>query len=109
MQDVRKAEELFDMQSDLQLTYLITPVTEDLLEQASSNSKTQWHIFVTNYDRVVSKYCFVKKAAKRCGLCEHFVNRIRSDANAAKDDDEHSRVARRFFTALVLHELISVS
>lgn len=74
MQDLKKAHQCFIMETDLHLTFLITPVGEDVLSLVHSSPATQWRKFLEVY-RVVDRNSTMRRIAACCGISESFFSR----------------------------------
>lgn len=69
-----RAQEQYVMRLDLQLTYLVTPVTEDVLSLVSPEPRRQWLQFLSVFSPV-DRDPLRRAVATACGIKEGFYAR----------------------------------
>ena len=79
LQDLVNAQSRYIMALDLQLTYLVTPVSEDILSEVSKGQSSQWAKFLEIYSQLVDRDKLLRRIAECCGITSDFYNR--SDAS----------------------------
>ena len=74
-QDLVTAQAQYIMAMDLQLTFLVTPVTEDVLSDVSKGQSGQWAKFLDIYSQLVDRDRLLRRIAQCCGITDDFYNR----------------------------------
>ena len=75
LQDLVNAQSKYIMALDLQLTFLVTPVTEDVLSDVSKGQSGQWAKFLEIYSQLVDRDKLLRRIAECCGITSDFYSR----------------------------------
>ncbi|XP_018101295.1 DNA polymerase theta isoform X2 [Xenopus laevis] len=97
--DLQRAMKGFVLENDLHILYLVTPVYEEW-------TTIDWYQFFCLWEKLPIS---MKRVAELVGIEEGFLARSVNGKIVAKNDRQHRQIAihRRFFTSLVLLDLIS--
>ncbi|KAE8621126.1 hypothetical protein XENTR_v10004692 [Xenopus tropicalis] len=97
--DLQRAMKGFVLENDLHILYLVTPVYEEW-------TTIDWYQFFCLWEKLPTS---MKRVAELVGIEEGFLARSVNGKIVAKNDRQHRQIAihRRFFTSLVLLDLIS--
>ncbi|GFR45961.1 hypothetical protein Agub_g7430, partial [Astrephomene gubernaculifera] len=101
--DLERARMSLVLATDLHVTYLVTPIKEDL--------RVDWEIYFHWFEKLSKVDA---RVAELVGVVPAFLVRLRQGhrgsragaGGAASADAEKERIARRFFAAMVLNDLI---
>ena len=74
-QDLTNAQDHYVMKYDLHLTYLVTPVAEDILSTSARSEKGQWGKFLEMYERRIDNNRQLRTIAEICGITPDFCRR----------------------------------
>ncbi|XP_058151735.1 DNA polymerase theta [Dasypus novemcinctus] len=97
--DLQRAMKGFVLENDLHIVYLVTPMFEDW-------TTIDWYRFFCLWEKLPSS---MKRVAELVGVEEGFLARCVKGKVIAKTERQHRQMAihKRFFTSLVLLDLIS--
>ncbi|XP_070322130.1 DNA polymerase theta isoform X1 [Odocoileus virginianus] len=97
--DLQRAMKGFVLENDLHIVYLVTPVFEDW-------TTIDWYRFFCLWEKLPAS---MKRVAELVGVEEGFLARCVKGNLVARTERQHRQVAihKRFFTSLVLLDLIS--
>ncbi|CAH6792318.1 DNA polymerase theta [Phodopus roborovskii] len=97
--DLQRAMKGFVLENDLHIVYLVTPVFEDW-------TGIDWYRFFCLWEKLPTS---MKRVAELVGVEEGFLARCVKGKVVARTDRQHRQMAihKRFFTSLVLLDLIS--
>ncbi|XP_075449000.1 DNA polymerase theta isoform X3 [Ascaphus truei] len=97
--DLQRAMKGFVLENDLHILYLVTPVYEEW-------TTIDWYQFFCLWEKLPVS---MKRVAELVGIEEGFLARSVNGKIIAKNERQHRQMAihKRFFTSLVLHDLIS--
>lgn len=97
--DLQRAMKGFVLENDLHILYLVTPVYEEWIT-------IDWYQFFCQWEKLPTS---MKRVAELVGIEEGFLARSVKGKIIAKNEKQHRQMAihKRFFTSLVLLELIS--
>ncbi|XP_069491929.1 DNA polymerase theta [Ambystoma mexicanum] len=97
--DLQRAMKGFVLENDLHILYLVTPVYEEWIT-------IDWYQFFCQWEKLPTS---MKRVAELVGIEEGFLARSVKGKIIAKNERQHRQMAihKRFFTSLVLLELIS--
>ncbi|XP_004642292.1 DNA polymerase theta [Octodon degus] len=97
--DLQRAMKGFVLENDLHIVYLVTPVFEDWMN-------IDWYRFFCLWEKLPTS---MKKVAELVGVEEGFLARCVKGKVVARTERQHRQMAvhKRFFTSLVLLDLIS--
>lgn len=93
------------MKLDLQLTYLVTPVTEDILGDVSKGQSGQWAKFLDIYGQLVDRDQLLRRIAECCGITSDFYNRCLHLAGHPAFEKPSALIARFGHHFLPIHTL----
>ncbi|EHB06668.1 DNA polymerase theta, partial [Heterocephalus glaber] len=97
--DLQRAMKGFVLENDLHIVYLVTPMFEDW-------TTTDWYRFFCLWEKLPTS---MKRVAELVGIEEGFLARCVKGKVVARTERQHRQMAihKRFFTSLVLLDLIS--
>ncbi|XP_052014320.1 DNA polymerase theta isoform X2 [Apodemus sylvaticus] len=97
--DLQRAMKGFVLENDLHIVYLVTPVFEDWIS-------IDWYRFFCLWEKLPTS---MKRVAELVGVEEGFLARCVKGKVVARTERQHRQMAihKRFFTSLVLLDLIS--
>ncbi|XP_078512764.1 DNA polymerase theta isoform X2 [Lissotriton helveticus] len=97
--DLQRAMKGFVLENDLHILYLVTPVYEEWIT-------IDWYQFFCQWEKLPTS---MKRVAELVGIEEGFLARSVKGKIIAKNEKQHRQMAihKRFFTSLVLLELIT--
>ncbi|KAK9789551.1 hypothetical protein WJX73_010627 [Symbiochloris irregularis] len=101
-QDLVRARESFNFETELHLVFLITPVEEDLAPEHMAFCRNLSHL-PKNAANVAEKVGLSQGLVAKLSMA----SRVRQGGQGGRGPESNDeRVARRFYSALVLHDLI---
>lgn len=75
VQDLMTAQETYVIKYDLHLTYLVTPVAEDILGSSAKTQAGQWCMFLQMYNQRIDANASLRRIAQFCGITPEFTRR----------------------------------